>query len=61
MSILVEAITIVFMNATADRHIQGGVGSVQTNAPDSTFRTDRLVSVISFMTQKQQEILLIPC
>ena len=25
MSIIVEAITVVFMNATADRHIQGGL------------------------------------
>ena len=49
MSILVEAITVVFLNATADRHIQGGVNSVQTNAPNSTFRTDGLISAISFM------------
>ena len=49
MSILVEAITVVFMNATADRHIQGGVNSVQTIAPNSTFRTDGLISAISFM------------
>jgi hypothetical protein len=49
MSILVEAITVVFMNATADRHIQGGVNAVQTNTPNSTFRTDGLVSAISFM------------
>ena len=49
MSILVEAITVVFMNATADGHIKGGVNSVQTIAPNSTFRTDGLVSAISFM------------
>ena len=49
MSILVEAITVVFMNATADRHIQGGVNAVQTIAPNSTFRTDGLISAISFM------------
>ena len=49
MSILVEAITVVFMNATADRHIQGGVDAVKTIAPNSTFRTDGLISAISFM------------
>ena len=49
MSILVEAITIVFMNATADRHIQGGVDAVKKIAPNSTFRTDGLISAISFM------------
>ena len=49
MSILVEAITVVFMNATADRHIQGGVDTVKINAPNSTFRTDGLISAISFM------------
>ena len=49
MSILVEAITVVFVNATADRHIQGGVDTVQKNAPNSTFRTDGLISAISFM------------
>ena len=49
MSILVEAITVVFMNATAHRHIQGGVDSVQKIAPNSTFRTDGLISAISFM------------
>ena len=48
MSILVEAITVVFMNATADRHIQGGVDAVKTIAPNSTFRTDGLISAISF-------------
>ena len=50
MSILVEALTVVFMNATADRHIQGGVDTVQKNAPNSTFRTDGLISAISFMS-----------
>ena len=49
MSILAEAITVVFVNATADRHIQGGVDTVQKNAPNSTFRTDGLISAISFM------------
>lgn len=49
MSILVEAITVAFRNATADRHIQGGVHAVKTIAPNSTFRTDGLVSAISFM------------
>ena len=49
MSILVEAITVVFMNATADRHIQGGVDAVKTITPNSTFRTDGLISAISFM------------
>ena len=49
MSILVEAITVVFMNATADRHIKGGVNAVKTIAPNSTFRTDGLISAISFM------------
>jgi hypothetical protein len=49
MSILVEAITVVFINATADRHIQGGVDAIQKNTPNSTFRTDGLVSAISFM------------
>jgi hypothetical protein len=49
VSILVEVITVVFMNATADRLIQGGVDAVQTNAPNSTFRTDGLISAISFM------------
>ena len=49
MSILVEAITVVFMNATADRHIQGGADAVKTIAPNSTFRTDGLISAISFM------------
>ena len=49
MSILLEAITVVFMNATADRHIQGGVDAVKTIAPNSTFRTDGLISAISFM------------
>ena len=49
MSILLEAITVVFMNATADRHIQGGVDAVKINAPNSTFRTDGLISAISFM------------
>ena len=49
MSVLVEAITVVFMNATADRHIQGGVGAVQMNASNSTFRTDGLISAVSFM------------
>ena len=49
MSILVEAITVVFMNATADRHIQGGVDAVKKIAPNSTFRTDGLISAISFM------------
>ena len=49
MSILVEAITVVFMNATADCHIQGGVDAVKTIAPNSTFRTDGLISAIRFM------------
>mgnify|MGYP001258540063 CR=1 FL=1 len=49
MSILAEAITVVFMNATADRHIQGGADAVQKNTPNSTFRTDGLISAISFM------------
>ena len=49
MSILIEAITVVFMNATADRHIQRGVDAVKTIAPNSTFRTDGLISAISFM------------
>ena len=49
MSILLEAITVVFMNATADRHIQGGVDAVKTIAPNTTFRTDGLISAISFM------------
>ena len=49
MSILVEAITVVFMNAIADKHIQGGVDAVKINAPNSTFRTDGLISAISFM------------
>ena len=49
MSVLVEAITVVFTNATADRHIQGGVDAVKINAPNSTFRTDGLISAISFM------------
>ena len=49
MSILAEAIIVVFVNATADRHIQGGVDAVQKNAPNSTFRTDGLISAISFM------------
>ena len=49
MSIIVEAITVVFMNATADRHIQGGVDAVKKIAPNSTFRTDGLISAISFM------------
>ena len=49
MSVLIEAITVVFMNATADRHIQRGVDAVKTIAPNSTFRTDGLISAISFM------------
>ena len=49
MSVLVEAITVVFMNATADRHIQGGADAFQMNAPNSTFRSDGLVSAVSFM------------
>ena len=49
MSILVEALTVVFMNATADRHIKGGVIAVKTIAPNSTFRTDGLLSAVSFM------------
>ena len=49
MSILVEAITVAFRNATADRHIQGGVDAVKKIAPNSTFRTDGLISAISFM------------
>lgn len=50
MSVLVEAITVIFRNATADQLIQGGVSSIRNNPPNGTFRTDGKVSAVGFMT-----------
>lgn len=55
MSILVEAITVIFRNATADSLIAGGADEVRRNAPNKTFRSDGLLSAIGFMTPEDTE------
>jgi hypothetical protein len=56
MSILVEAITVIFRNSTAEALIQGGVDTIQKNPPNSTFRTDGNLSAIGFMNPSDIEI-----
>lgn len=50
MSVLVEAITVIFRNATADALIQGGLATIQNNPPNNTYRTDGCLSALGFMT-----------
>lgn len=49
MSVLVEGITVVFRNDSADARVAGGWEAVRQNAPNNTFRTDGRVSAVSFM------------
>lgn len=55
MSVLVEGITVIFRNATADSLIAGGIDAVNRNSPNRTFRTDGLLSAIGFMTPEDTE------
>jgi hypothetical protein len=50
MSLLVEAITVIFRNATAESLIEGGIAVIRENAPNRTFRTDGILSAVGFMT-----------
>jgi hypothetical protein len=50
MSVLVEAITVIFRNDTAEALIQGGVETIRRNPPNATFRTDGKISAVGFMT-----------
>jgi hypothetical protein len=55
MSILVEAITVIFRNATADALIEGGVATIRDNPPNNTYRTDGVLSAVGFMTPEDTE------
>ncbi len=55
MSVLVEAITVVFRNSSIERNVQGGIETVQKNPPNSTYRTDGLLSAVSFMDPEATE------
>jgi hypothetical protein len=50
VSVLIEGITVIFRNATADRLIEGGVEAIRDNAPNRTFRSDGNIAAIGFMT-----------
>jgi hypothetical protein len=50
MSILVEAITVIFRNSTAESLIEGGFATIRENSPNRTFRTDGILSAVGFMT-----------
>jgi hypothetical protein len=50
MSVLVEAITVIFRNDTAEALIHGGVDAIGQNPPNGSFRTDGNITAIGFMT-----------
>jgi hypothetical protein len=55
MSVIVEAITVIFRNATADALIAGGSSAIRDNPPNNTYRTDGILSAIGFMTPEDTE------
>jgi hypothetical protein len=55
MSVLIEAITVVFRNDTAEAQIQGGIETIRNNPPNGSFRTDGKISAVGFMTPSDVE------
>jgi hypothetical protein len=49
LSVLVEAITVIFKNSKIEERIQGGVETIRLDPPNSTFRTDGLLCAVGFM------------
>jgi hypothetical protein len=55
MSVLVEAITVIFRNNTADALLEDGIESIRRNSPNNTFRSDGVLSAVGFMTPQDVE------
>jgi hypothetical protein len=56
MSILVEAITVIVRNSTAEALIQGGADAIREDAPNNTFRTDGVLSAIGFTNPQDTRV-----
>ena len=52
MSVLVEALTVVFRNTTANMKLKGESGSLCDIAPNETYRTDGFLSAVGFMNPR---------
>jgi hypothetical protein len=52
MSVLVEALTVVFRNTNANMKLKGGSGSLCDIAPNETYRTDGFLSAVGFMNPR---------
>jgi hypothetical protein len=55
MSVLIEAISVVFRNEIANSLIRGGIETIQQSPPNHTFRTDGKISSVSFMAHRDAE------
>jgi hypothetical protein len=56
MSVLVEAITVIIRNSTAEALIQGGADAIKEDAPNETFRTDGVLSAIGFTNPQDTRV-----
>ena len=55
MSVLVEAITVIFRNNTAEALLEDGIESIRRKSPNNTFRSDGVLSAVGFMTPQDVE------